>query len=190
MFFLLSFASGPSQPDQCLLIYSSLGCGTSVPTPQSLQMSHSPYFFFAFVSAYISCADFGFQSIISRRAMAFTTAPFTCWLRHQVHIRGSFAISTQVLHLGPRTTRPSSRVLHLGPRTTRPSSRVVGSISCSSPKHNAFDQSGPLTHPTQSPELRFVGFSLVFWFFCLLIDRCNGLRLFLVFYLVSLVLGI
>jgi hypothetical protein len=34
VFFLLSFASGPSQADQFLLIYSSFGYGTSVPTPQ------------------------------------------------------------------------------------------------------------------------------------------------------------
>ena len=86
------FRCASFQPIQFLLIHSSLGYGTSVPTPRSLGISHSPFIYFAFVSAYISCVDFEFESVISRRAMAFTTAPFTCWLRHQAHIRGSFAI--------------------------------------------------------------------------------------------------
>jgi len=77
-----SFCSSTA-PSAMVLAYQHLG---------SLGISHSPFIYFAFVSAYISCVDFGFQSVISRRAMAFTTAPFTCWLRHQVHIRGSFAI--------------------------------------------------------------------------------------------------
>ena len=45
---------------------------------ESLQISHSPFFFFAFALAYIPCVDSGFQSAVP--VMAFTTASFTCWL--------------------------------------------------------------------------------------------------------------
>ena len=114
--------------------------------------------------------------------------------RHQVHIRGSFAISSRVIHLSSRTTRTSSRVLRLGSRTTRSSSRVLrlGSrttrssarvlrlrclesyipksyfsllgdkISPSAPNGSRFDQSSPLTHPTQYPNNCFYGFFVGF----------------------------
>jgi hypothetical protein len=53
----------------------------------SLRISHSPYFFFAFVVEFhgVSIQYFLQQCPL----MAFTTAPFTCWPSHQVHLRAS-----------------------------------------------------------------------------------------------------
>ena len=74
---MLSFASGSSQPEQFLLIYSSLGYGTGVPTPRIAADSHSPFFIFAFVLAYIPCVDSVFFQKI--QITAFTTTSFTWW---------------------------------------------------------------------------------------------------------------
>jgi hypothetical protein len=74
-----------------LLIYSSLGCGTSVPTPQSLQISHSPFFIFAFVLAYIPCVDSVFFPADFSHGIRYHFIHMVAW-GHQVHIRGSSAV--------------------------------------------------------------------------------------------------
>jgi hypothetical protein len=79
------------------------------------------------------CVDLVLRSAVP--AMAFTTASFTCWLRHQVHIRGSFAIpfvssprqrrdGVWVTWLGLRTSRTCSHLFQFDPRTGRVCSRL------------------------------------------------------------------
>ena len=79
------------------------------------------------------CVDLVLRSAVP--AMAFTTASFTCWLRHQVHIRGSSSISSVssprqsriglwVTWLGLRTSRTCSHLFQFGPRTGRVCSRL------------------------------------------------------------------
>jgi len=80
--------------------------------------------------------------------------------RHQVHIRGSSAISSRVCRLSLRTSRTCSRSLQFGYRTSRTCSRSLQfgyrtSRTCS-------DQSSPHSNPTQSPCICFYGFSLDF----------------------------
>ena len=73
---MLSFASGSSQPEQFLLIYSSLGFGTSVPMPQSLQIRISPWFSLL-RWVFNPCVDSVFSQQIP--ATAFTTTSFPWW---------------------------------------------------------------------------------------------------------------
>ena len=79
---MLSFASGPSQPEQFLLIYSSLGYGTGVPTPRIAADFAFPFFDSSLCVGFLPHAynQSFVQQIQIRR---FTTLHFLCWLRHQ-----------------------------------------------------------------------------------------------------------
>ena len=179
-----SFCAAPTQ--QYWLCSSAAYSAMASPMPHSPQISHFPLVF-AFALGLKLICWFGLSV---SRCHSWRSLPLHSHVgyRHQVHIRGSFAISSRVIHLGPRTSRTCSRSLQFGYRTSRTCSRSLQfgyrtSRTCS-------DQSSPHYNPTQSPTLNFRRFSLDVWPICLLLDQCNGVRLFSVFYLVFLVLGI
>jgi hypothetical protein len=184
VFFCAGSASGINPAVRFLLIYSSLGYGTCVPTPRIAADSHSPFFIFAFALAYIPCVDLGFQSAVP--VMAFTTASFTCWLSPPSSYPQQFPPFHVITGIGcprfsvaclsalfrclftrafplPVCPRFSVACLSALFRCLFTRANLFGDLfSPSPPNSRRFDQSSPLSLSNSIPNSCFYGVSLDF----------------------------
>lgn len=88
-FFLRPFiCAAPTQAIAVLLICILFGCGTFVPMPHCATDFAFPFYLFRFCCGVLSVVSI--QAFLQQiTVMASTTAPFTCWPGHQVHLRAS-----------------------------------------------------------------------------------------------------
>lgn len=87
-FFRPFICAAPTQAIAVLLICILFGCGTFVPMPHCATDFAFPFYLFRFCCGVLSVVSI--QAFLQQiPVMASTTAPFTCWPGHQVHLRAS-----------------------------------------------------------------------------------------------------
>jgi len=93
-FFRPFICAAPTQAIAVLLICILFGCGTFVPMPHCATDFAFPFYLFRFCCGVLSVVSI--QAFLQQiTVMASTTAPFTCWPGHQVHLRASCRHSVQ-----------------------------------------------------------------------------------------------